>query len=148
MDMSPQLGGHLKVASFRHSWPIFIFISLIKKDGDDFSTVFQQSILDGFWVSVIFENECKSILERNIDFLEVFPRGYIDEEGIYFYQGRKSKEPDISSELLKRVVKILCQKVNIKDDLHVYFGVDTNSSPNRKGKLPPSKRFGQNFRDH
>ena len=81
--------------------------------------------------------------ERNIDFLEMFPRGYIDEEGVYFYQGRKSKEPNMSPESLKRVVKILCQKVNIKDDLHVYFGVDTNSSPNRKGKLPPLRDLGK-----
>lgn len=76
-------------------------------------------------------------------FIEAFPRGYVDEEGVYIYQGRHSKEPKISEETLKRIIKILYQKVDIKNDLHVYSGVDINSSPNKKGKLPPLKDLGR-----
>jgi len=74
-------------------------------------------------------------------FIENHPRGYIDSEGIYIYQGYKAHSPKISKKLLEKTVKELCLKKNLNEKLHVFLGtVDSQKSKN--GKKPPEHDLG------
>lgn len=78
---------------------------------------------------------------ENSSFIENNPRGYIDNEGIYFYQGRKAYCPKISKFLLRTILKRMKKKLNLNNDLHVYFGTMRNTQINYE-KLPPKKDIG------
>lgn len=90
--------------------------------------------------------------DENNSFMEKNPRGFIDSEGIYLYQGHKAYCPKISKILLKKILKKMQKKLNLNDDLHVYFGTIQNTQINY-GKLPPQKDIGsiseifKNFRN-
>jgi hypothetical protein len=76
----------------------------------------------------------KSFLEKN-------PRGYIDTEGLYIYQGYNARVPAISKKILKKIIRDLQVKLNINNKLHVFLGT-IDIPKNKKGKLPPKNDFG------
>lgn len=74
-------------------------------------------------------------------FIEKNPRGYVDAEGIYIYQGYDARVPTISKKILKKIIKDLYIKLNIDNKLHVFLGT-IDMSKNKKGKLPPKNDLG------
>lgn len=81
-------------------------------------------------------NECdRSFMENN-------PRGYIDSEGVYIYQGYDARVPDLTKKEIKKIIAELKENLNIGDDLHVFIGVD-GSIADKNGKLPPKTDLGK-----
>lgn len=81
--------------------------------------------------------------KEDSSFIEQNPRGYVDKEGIYIYQGYEASVPKISKRILEKNIKKLLKKLDLNDNLHVFFG--TIKEPDKKiwyGKLPPQKDLG------
>lgn len=74
-------------------------------------------------------------------FLEKNPRGYVDSEGIYLYQGHKATIPKIETELLRNVIIELKERLNLKNDLHVFLGSIIDNQK-KHGKRQPQKDLG------
>ena len=74
-------------------------------------------------------------------FIEKYPRGYIDSEGVYIYQGYKAYTPQISRKLLEKIITELHLKMKLDRKLHVFLGT-TDYPKNEEGKKPPQNDLG------
>lgn len=74
--------------------------------------------------------------------LEKNPRGYVDAEGIYLYQGKNAVVPKVGNERLRRYVFELFLKLGLKKDLHIFLGTVRDGKINNRGKLPPKIDLG------
>lgn len=70
-------------------------------------------------------------------FIEENPRGYVDTEGVYLYQGKRAVVPKIGKERIRRYIFELFSKLRLKTDLHIFLGTIHNGKVNGNGKLQP-----------
>lgn len=68
-------------------------------------------------------------------------RGYVDSEGVYFYQGYDAHSPELEISFLKNILNELQNKLKLDDKIHVFFGT-IQVIPKKSGKLPPEKDLG------
>lgn len=107
---------------------LFVF-----KNGTVFISEVDVNLLHGEW----FEQE--GWLKKEPDFIDKYPRGYFDQEGIYIYQGKDASLPKIDDKELKLLLLKLTKKININPNLNIYLG-STNKTNNLKKE--PAKNLG------
>jgi len=110
---------------------LFVFIDdrLVCADEDGMGT-------HGEW----FRNQ--GWMEKGRDeFLEKYPRGYVDEEGVYLYQGRDARLPNISIVALSELLSRLKNQLMINDQKCVYLG-GKRGKTDARGKLEPIITLG------
>ena len=76
------------------------------------------------------------------DFIEKHARGYVDDEGVYIYQGRDARLPDLNEAELRKIMSTLCDKLSIAKDKHIYIGT-IPGQVDAQGKLKPEKDIGK-----
>ena len=68
-------------------------------------------------------------------------RGYVDFEGIYFYQGYDAHSPRLKSEALKEIIRELHKRLKLDRKIHIFFGT-IQCHLKKSAKLPPEKDLG------
>ncbi len=107
---------------------LFVF-----KDGSVFVSEADVNLLHGEW----FERE--AWLKNEPDFIDKYPRGYFDQEGIFIYQGKDAGLPKIDDKELKSLLLRLTKKVNINSNLNIYLGTTDKTNGLKK---EPEKNLG------
>lgn len=80
------------------------------------------------------------VTKENDSFMDEVTRGFVDEEGIYFYKGYDFRVDEKIEQEFFKFLPELVSKLRISQKVHVYGGMIRQ---NKSGKWPARKDYGE-----